>query len=288
MAPLKKQCERARMGNDMIDPLWEQGSLIYYPEFVKLKSEVDKLRTELSMLVLERDELLLVECRNIEMAYMLGIGCLEYKAFEIECAIARLKRKAALIQAKKNRQEKVVLSKIEETLDDELAEYQLQLSERLDKMNSAIERSRSSVLTQEEMRELKSLYRTVVKALHPDLNPSLSDAKIRLFYNAVKAYESGDLSELKVISAMIGEAVLPDHKSEGLALLVKEKERLIVLLENVHSSIAKIKSEYPYTMKSLLQSAERTEERKKELRAGILELSGMLAICSAKIDDMLR
>ncbi len=41
--------------------------IIYYPDHEKLKAEVDKLRTELSMLVLERDELLLVECKNIEM-----------------------------------------------------------------------------------------------------------------------------------------------------------------------------------------------------------------------------
>ena len=78
-------------------------------DFERLKSEVEKLRTELSMLVLERDELLLVECKNIETAYMLSIGALEYKAYEIECAVLRMKRKAELIQAKKNRQEKVVL-----------------------------------------------------------------------------------------------------------------------------------------------------------------------------------
>jgi Mg2+ and Co2+ transporter CorA len=83
-------------------------SIILYPEFDTLKSEVEKLRTELSMLVLERDELIYVECRNIGMAYMLAVGSLEYKAYEIECAILRLKRKAELIQARKNRQEKIV------------------------------------------------------------------------------------------------------------------------------------------------------------------------------------
>lgn len=36
------------------------------------------------MLVLEQDELQYVECRNIEMMYMLTIGNLEYKAYKIE------------------------------------------------------------------------------------------------------------------------------------------------------------------------------------------------------------
>jgi len=79
--------------------------IILHPDFEKLKTEVEKLRTELSMFVLERDNLLYQECKNIEMAYMLSVGALEYKAYEIECAILRLKRKVELIQAKKNRQE---------------------------------------------------------------------------------------------------------------------------------------------------------------------------------------
>ena len=58
----------------MSDLSREPGSIIRYPDYEKLKAEVEKLRTELSMLVLERDELLLVQCRNIETAYMLNIG----------------------------------------------------------------------------------------------------------------------------------------------------------------------------------------------------------------------
>ena len=49
-----------------------------HSNFDKLSAEVDTLRTELSMLVLERDTLLHQECRNIEMAYMLSVGALEY------------------------------------------------------------------------------------------------------------------------------------------------------------------------------------------------------------------
>jgi hypothetical protein len=83
------------------------------------------------MLVLERDDLLYRECRNIEMAYMLAVGGLEYQAFKIECAILRLKRKAELIQTKKNRQEKVIPSEIENALDMEFAEYEAKLREEL-------------------------------------------------------------------------------------------------------------------------------------------------------------
>ena len=125
-------------------------NVIVFPDFEKLKSEVEKKRTELSMLLLERDELQFVICKNIETEYMLKLGSIEYKAYEAQCAALRLKRKIDLIQAKKNRQEKIIISAIEETLDEEFAEYQKQLDEQIDKVNAAIKRSKAEVLSDEE------------------------------------------------------------------------------------------------------------------------------------------
>ena len=262
--------------------------IILSQDFERLKSEVEKLRTELSMLVLERDELLLVECKNIETAYMLSIGVLEYKAFEIECAVLRMKRKLELIQAKKNRQEKVVLSKIEELLDIAFAEYQAKLNEQIEKMNAAIERSRGRLLSNEETRELKSLYRAVVKALHPDLHPDLGDAKMRLFHNALVAYGNGDLDGLRIIAAMVAEPASLYDGPDATTQFTKEKERLSTLLRKVKDRIAEIKTEYPYTMKPVVQSPEKTEARKAELQEYIARLRETLAAYTGKIDEMLR
>lgn len=62
------------------------GKVIVFPDFEKLRNEVEKMRTELSMLLLERDELQLVICKNIEMEYMLKLGSIEYKAYEAQYA----------------------------------------------------------------------------------------------------------------------------------------------------------------------------------------------------------
>jgi Mg2+ and Co2+ transporter CorA len=222
------------------------------------------------------------------MAYMLSIGALEFKAYEIECAIFRLKRKVELIQAKKNRQEKIVLSQIEASLDAEFAEYQEKLNERVEKMNAALERSHGQLLTEKESRELKKLYHAIVKALHPDLHPDLSDAKIQLFHNAVEAYQNSDLNRLRIIDTMVSEPVVPTKKSAGLAVLMKEKERLTTLLQSIKDSITQIKSEFPYTMKSLVHSPEKIEARKTELEKHIVELNEALAAYTARIEQMLE
>ena len=212
-------------------------NVIVFPDFEKLKSEVEKMRTELSMLLLERDELQFVICKNIETEYMLKLGSIEYKAYEAQCAALRLKRKIELIQAKKNRQEKVIISAIEETLDNEFAEYQKQLNEQIDKMNDALKRSKAEVLSDEDNKELKKLYRKIVKALHPDINPDVSEAQVQLFDNAVSAYKNGDLGTLRIIGEMVGNNPLPEQHKDAMTQLVEERERLQGLLKSIRESI---------------------------------------------------
>ena len=263
-------------------------NVIVFPDFEKLKSEVEKKRTELSMLLLERDELQFVICKNIETEYMLKLGSIEYKAYEAQCAALRLKRKIDLIQAKKNRQEKIIISAIEETLDEEFAEYQKQLDEQIDKVNAAIKRSKAEVLTDEENKELKKLYRKIAKALHPDINPDVSEAQVQLFDNAVSAYKSGDLGTLRIISEMVGNNPLPEQHKDAMTQLVEERERLEGLLESIRESIENIKSEYPYTMKDILEDTKKTEQKKQELESVIEQYNELISIYKAKIEEMLR
>ncbi len=279
LSRLKKLAEEPHSGNCTI---------ILFPEFVTLKNEVEKMRTEMSMLLLERDELLFVECKNIEMAYMLALGHLEYKAYELHCTVLRLKRKIELIQAKKNRQEKIILSAIEQKLDVEFAEYKAKLDEQINKMNAALERSKSEFLSEEDNKELKKLYRAVVKSLHPDLHPESTEAQVFLFHNAVSAYENGDLNSLRIISAMVSEPSLPDNKNNSMAVLLKEKKRLTNLLQIIKNKITEIKNEYPYTMKSLIFDKDKIAEKKAELEDTISQLKETLELYKTRIAEMLR
>jgi len=266
----------------------ENYTVILFPEFVTLKAEVEKLRTEISMLLLERDELRLVVCKNIETAYMLSLGSIEYKAYGLHCELLRLKRKIDLVQAKKNRQEKVVLSAIEEQLDEEFAEYQRQLDEQINKMNKALDHSKGRVLTDEETKEIKKTYRNIVKALHPDLHPDITPAQIQLFQNAVQAYENGDLNSLRIISEMVAEPVIPEQSENGLTILAKEKERLTRTLELIREQISEIKATYPYTMKDLVEDPEKIAEKKKELEDTINELKEAYDLYATRLKEMLR
>lgn len=266
----------------------ENVAIILFPEFEKLKKEVEQLRTELSMLYLEYDELRFVICKNIETAYILALGSFEYKAYESECEALRLKRKLELIQAKRNRQEKVDLKFIENLLDKEFAEYLKKLNLQIEKMNEALYRDKCERLTESDAKELKRLYRKVVKCLHPDLNPDTTPAQRELFENAVKAYENGDLRALQIIAEMVTENKIPEKSKDALLELNDEKVRLQKLIETIREDISYVKTQYPYCVKYIVEDAEEIEKRKTELLGIIDYYNEIIQIYSARIEEMLR
>ena len=276
-------------------------NIVIYPYFEKLKEEVEKLRNEFLALVIERDELN-IECKNIEMEYMLAIGVLELKIHELECRILYLKREIEMIQAVRNLQKELDLSEIEDELDTEFEEYKARVDEQAEKVNEARERSRrQSEKAHDEyenydepkqagsvIHELKKLYRAIMKKLHPDVNPDVDEAGIRLIHQANDAYEDGDIESLRMIMAMIDKPEFAESRPDDTMRLQEERARFIRLIQMIRNEIAGIKSKYPYTMKSFLKDPEKIAARKAQLGAHISELDEALAAYSAKITEMME
>ena len=256
-------------------------------EYENLKNELLKKRTELSMLVLQRDELKYVICKNIETKYMLELGSLEYCLYQSECIIMRLKRKVELIQMRINRQEKIDVSAIDKLLDEQFREYQQKLEEKIKKMNEAIERDNGEVLTEQQVKELKKLYRAIVKALHPDLNPNVTKQQIKLFQNAITAYKNGDLQTLRIINEMISNNQSEYDNTDNIEKMRDELIRLDRMISSINGDVEKIKSEYPYTMKDILFDKEQLNQRKQELKDNIDQCNELVSFYKTKIQHLL-
>ena len=78
-----------------------------------------------------------------------------------------------------------MIAAIEAQLDQEFAEYRKQLLTQVDKMHAALERRNAETLSVEDGRALKTLYRRIVKTLHPDLHPQAGSMQRRWFEHAV-------------------------------------------------------------------------------------------------------
>ena len=219
--------------------------IIIFPEFDKIKNEIERLRIELSMLLLERDELQFVICRNIEAKYTLEI------------------------------------------LDQEFASYQKQLDERISKMNEALQWKESDALSESDSKELKMLYRKLVKILHSDMNPERTDAQRELFEHAVTAYKNGDLATLRMIDAMVGSETLVKQSGDTIEQLNEEKRRLQNLLKKIQESIDQIKTRYPYTMKEILENEEKTEQLRQQYEEILGQYEERILFYRIKIEEMM-
>ena len=242
------------------------------PDYINLKAEIKKLRTEISNLLLERDELRFVICKNIQTAYMLKFGALEYEVLNLYYSVERLKREIELNLICRNRQQPIEIKVITATLDEEFAEYQERLDDQMNNINTAFEYNNAEKLSGDETKELKHLYRQIVKSLHPDLNSDVTPSQLRLFNNAVTAYENGDLEAIRMISDMVNSQDNEHTKKNDLSELIKEKERLKTIIKALHNEIDNIKNEYPYTLKVFLDDPKKADEKIKELEATKEEL----------------
>ena len=260
--------------------------IIVLPAYEDLKAETEKLRTELSMLLLERDELVFVICRNLETEYMLKIGGLEHQLYAKQCEAQRLKRKSELIQAALNRQKKPDFAKIDSLLDEEFAAYQEKLDEQVRQMNEALKHGSAEILSEEDTKELKSLYRKIVKVLHPDLHPNISEAERQLFENAVTAYKNGDLLSIRAIYETIGDSPVTPDDADTMQALMKTKKHLEEFIKGINKEIDGIKGRYPYTERDLLADDAKMEERKLQLRGALEQYQKLCNVYLERIAAM--
>jgi hypothetical protein len=317
-------------------------SLVIYPHYENLKAEVEKLRGELSTLVLEHEDLE-IECKNIEMQYVLAIGWLESKVMGIEYSILRLKREIDMIQAVKNLRQVLDLNKVEEALDDEFCKYQEKVNEQAEKVNNAQQRheqneknrtayeQRNRQVWEEHNCEntekstgneyehkdepskkqageknkdtifesnnplqeesgpiawMKKIYRQIVKALHPDINPDIDETGLSLLRKANAAYEDGDLESLQLYYEAINKSLEIEDGPDAISRLLEEKERIEKLILKMSKMIAAVKSRFPYTMKAFVNDPEKITLRKSELEKHIAQLDEALAAYKEKVAEM--
>ena len=126
------------------------------------------------------------------------------------------------------------------------------------------------------IKKLKSLYRKIVKRLHPDVHPNPTLREKELLNLAQDAMKRGDLEAMERIYDELCGMDAPEEKfedtPEGIASLKELIRKLEERLKALQKEIQHIRSEFPYTMKSFLEDEEAVEERRHELQEKLRNL----------------
>ncbi|WP_026522836.1 hypothetical protein [Butyrivibrio sp. VCB2001] len=116
--------------------------------------------------------------------------------------------------------------------------------------------------------ELKRLYRSIMKKLHPDANPDATEAEMELLRKAQKAYSEGDLETLRDIADQIDDTEITEKYSDTPEDIIKLRELRAKLAEKVEILIIhidEIKNSFPYNEKDFLADEEAVARRQEEL-----------------------
>lgn len=193
-----------------------------------------------------------------------------------------------MIQARINRKEKIELSEIEAILDLEFADYKEKLDSNLDEINEAISRSHLELLQFFYTILLKKLYRKIVRALHPDLNPELSDREKDLFNNATESYKAGDLYSIKIIYDIVCTKDIDSDNPLTVKSLMEEVKRLEDLVEKIQNDIDLIKSQSPYTWKIYVEDEDKKVAKLKTLENHLKSYQEAIKTQEEYIEELLR
>ena len=245
-------------------------------EYKALKLRHAALREQVANQIEMYTHLVEVVGPNIKAQYMMLVGQLEHRAYELKTEVNRWKRRFALRQQCLNRGENPDVMGIEAELDKEFAEYIAEIKKHIEEIKEASLKFHAGKLSEKEAADLRCAYLDAVKKLHPDINPDLSQSAIDLWNQIQTAYSEQDWDNVKFLASLVEGVVSGDMDFEasqdGMAALKESCERLEAKSREIARETERIKSTVPFTYAVLLEDRDLLAERQGQLNAQIAAL----------------
>jgi hypothetical protein len=237
------------------------------PENKILRLQAENLKKEYAELYEQWHYMVTYEEAILTSVYLQEMGQLKYDLLCQQTAIARLKQKIQLAQAYFNRNVQPDWILIEQKLQQQFEEYQQKIKMEAERLAAAKKYLSSGFLNEYEAQQLKSVYRLLVRKLHPDLNPGQSDYEKELFLRVQAAYDLCDLNSLnEVLLLMNNEGSGEKTELPDLAATVNH---LTNMLKIIQEKIAKLNVSFPFIYRDKLRDDEWLKTEKEALAVQI-------------------
>lgn len=203
-------------------------------------------------LLLEKEKIVKTNFQ-VQQRFIELFGDLRLEMLKVEIEIAKIKKEMEYLVRKKNRNESYDLEEMDDFVNQALEGMRAQY-ERMKEEQTQLKNKK--MLSQEEVKEVKRLYRRLVKLVHPDLNPHQTKEQKELWHQLQEAYRNNDLVWLRELNVLIV------FKTKGHEEV--EIEDLEDKIEVMREEIALLKEEDLYQMRELVFDEEWIEAYKEQ------------------------
>lgn len=221
----------------------------------KLKEQLDILKTEYVKLLNDKDVLENWGKPQLEALYATRIGVYKLELLELQLNIKALKRKLELVRASLAKNTKPDFDEIELIIAGELAQAQLQIMQQAEHIKAS-KSLLSNLDSPQRSAELRNLFRSLAKDLHPDVNPDLTDQQKNIWNLALEAYQNGDVEKLKALSLIYEKEIKgteTELNEEQLQLAIETIKQGCKVLQEF---ITEMKSTFPFTIEKEIKDEE--------------------------------
>jgi len=227
----------------MID-LTEEKKLLY------ARSEL--LKKEFAELFSRKNDMLSFEENLLTALFLNSIGKKQYQLYCLQVELSMIRQRIDRIQAYLNRNEKPDMEAIDKEIRALFAEYQQKIETESKRLAAAVAYLKGEFLSDEETKKIKAVYRLIVKKLHPDINPDVTEYEKDLFVRAQAAYELNDLNVLNEILLSIN----LDSADATLQVTPIELSEFVLQMESnvlrLREQIEKLELRFPFSIKEQL------------------------------------
>ena len=256
-------------------------------ERAEILNELRNLRERFTDLIEERDELVYHICPAIKADYVAKVGALETKVINLQLNVHSIKHKIELVRKRTNQGKEVIIEEIEAELEAEKDVFEQEIIAN-NKVMLELEQILSDPFEKKSVAEVKTIYKNIVKAIHPDINPDITEDEKELFFKAVEAYENADLKKLSIIET----AIVTDEESiasEKSPEILEEKcQKLRSGINDLEFEISEIKSDVPYTWKDFLADEKAVNERRSVLLKASDDLEALYKEYERELEELLN
>lgn len=247
-------------------------------EIIKVKNSSYAKYEEMLM----RRDALKKETFQLRRAYTAEFGDLILAVFEQKIACIKNKKTIEYIQASLNHGQLVDQDELKAYLAQEMASYQEQLDNMVEDYHNA---RRGEIVSEYDMLIIKRIYHKLVKLIHPDINPVVSDNDILMnLWNRVSiAYHCNDRKGMEELELLVGSAL----EQLGMGELEIEIPDIEEKIAEIEAEMECIRSKDPYMYKYILEDSAAVEEKKQSLRKELKEYEDYAAKLEQRIAELM-